>query len=560
MLGGSPAMAILFLAWLTGNASARANETAIDFVRDIKPILAARCHGCHGEKKQESGLRLDTVGGVNDGGNSGPAVVPGESGESLLVQAIIGAEGATKMPPKGPELTAEQIALVKRWIDEGAKMPADAPAAAAGRKSDHWSFQPLADPAPPAVTNSQAVRSPIDAFIVARLEAAGLAPSPEAERATLIRRASLDLVGMPPSVAEVDAFLADTRSDAYERLVERLLDSPHYGEHWGRHWLDVARYADSNGYTIDSGRSIWKYRDWVIGALNRNLPFDRFVIDQLAGDLIENPSVDRLIATGFHRNTLVNEEGGTDPEQFRVEAVVDRVSTTGAAFLGLTLGCARCHDHKYDPITQREFYQLFAIFNNCDEPTLSVPTDQQAKELPALLAEIAQVEKRLADVETNAPGRQGEWESRLLARLEAEAAVKAAEPQDSTVGKQPPDANAAEAGPQSKAPAEPEVPPVVREALAVPRDNRSEEQKKTLADAFRKVDPERIPLDKQLGELKQSEKQVKAAITTTLIVRERDKPRETHIHVRGDFLHAGATVGPGRAGHAAATGVAQRGA
>ena len=266
---------------------ARAEAPAVDFERDIKPILAAHCYACHGDKKQESGLRLDSASRLNAGGNSGPAVVAGKSGESLLVQAITGAEDVSKMPPKGPELSGDAIALIRRWVDEGAKLPADAPEVAAGPKADHWSFQPLGNPAPPGVKHLGAVRNPIDAFIVARLEAAGLAPSPPADKAALVRRASLDLVGLPPSVAEVDAFLADTRPDAYERLVDRLLASPHYGERWGRHWLDVARYADSNGYTIDSGRSIWKYRDWVIAACNGDLPFDRFVIDQLAGDLIE---------------------------------------------------------------------------------------------------------------------------------------------------------------------------------------------------------------------------------------------------------------------------------
>ena len=295
-------------------------------------------------------------------------------------------------------------------------MPDDGPLVAKRRSSDHWAFQPLNVGPAPSVKHSTLVRNPIDAFVFARLEAAALEPSPEADRPTLIRRLSLDLLGLPPTVAEVDAFVADTRDDAYERLVDRLLSSPHYGERWARNWLDIARYADSNGYTIDGGRSIWKYRDWVIAAFNRDLPFDEFTIEQLAGDMLANPTQDQMIATGFHRNTLVNEEGGTDPEQFRVEAVVDRVSTTGSAFLGLTVGCARCHDHKYDPISQREFYQLFAVFNGADEPTLQVPTDQQSKELPALEAEIAQAEMRLGMVDENAGGRQAEWEASLAPR------------------------------------------------------------------------------------------------------------------------------------------------
>ncbi len=393
----------------------------VDFARDIQPIFTANCAKCHGPEKQESGLRLDAPEGLLAGGNSGAAVAAGDADGSLLLQAIVGAGDVSKMPPKGLGLEPAQIELVRRWIAEGAKTPdASATVAAPARRhSDHWSFQPLSHPAPPAVQHPAAVLNPLDAFVVAGLEAAGLEPSPAADRATLARRVSLDLRGLLPTVAELDEFLTDTRPDAYERLVDRLLASPHYGEHWGRHWLDVARYADSNGYTIDGGRSIWKYRDWVIRALNSDLPFDRFTVEQLAGDMLPDAGVDQIIATGFHRNTLTNEEGGTDPEQFRVEAVVDRVSTTGAAFLGLTLGCARCHDHKYDPISQREFYQLFAIFNSADEPSLSVPTDQQAKELPALIAEIEQSEKRLADVDANSGGRQAEWERKLAARAEA---------------------------------------------------------------------------------------------------------------------------------------------
>ena len=389
----------------------------VDFLRDVQPILAAHCHECHGPDEQESGFRTDSGAALLAGGNSGPALLAGASGKSRLIKAVRGGdEQVSKMPPEGPALSPRQIELLARWIDEGAKVPGQSPAVSEGKKSDHWSFQPLGNVEPPPVKNTAWVRSPLDAFILARLEAATLAPSPAADKATLIRRLSLDLTGLPPTVAQVDAFMADERGDAYPRLVNRLLGSPHYGERWGRHWLDVARYADSNGYTIDSGRSIWKYRDWVIDAMNRDLPFDQFTIEQLAGDMLSGARTDQIVATGFHRNTLVNEEGGTDDEQFRVEAVVDRVSTTGEAFLGLTLGCARCHEHKFDPISQREFYELFAIFNNCDEPALPVPTDQQAKEMPALLAEIKQSEKRLAMVDANVAGRQAEWESRFAGR------------------------------------------------------------------------------------------------------------------------------------------------
>jgi hypothetical protein len=488
-----------------------AADEPVDFTRDVRPLLAAKCFECHGEKKQESGLRLDRAATLSEGGNSGPAFVPGKSAQSRIVKAITGNdEEVTKMPPEGPPLSESEIALVKRWIDEGAKLPADAePVAERRRGSDHWAFQPLANVEPPAVKNPAWARNGIDAFVLARIEAAGLEPSPEADKATLIRRASLDIVGLPPTIEEVDAFLADTSGDAYEKLVDRLLASPHYGERWGRHWLDVARYADSNGYTIDSGRSIWKYRDWVIESLNRDLPFDRFTIEQLAGDMLPGARLDQQIATGFHRNTMVNEEGGTDPEQFRVEAVVDRISTMGAAFLGLTLGCARCHDHKYDPISQREFYQLFAIFNGADEPSLQVPTQQQAKEMPALVAEIEQTLERLAMVDANADGRQADWESRFADGKNLEG-----------------------------------LPSEVQQALAVAKPERTKEQSEVLTKYYQTVDPERTPLSKRLAELEQQKKQMSSKITTTLVMHERDKPRETFVHVRGDFLSPGAKVEP----------------
>lgn len=487
----------------------------VDYRREIQPILAKHCYECHGPEKQKSGLRLDTVAAAKEGGYNGAAVVPGKSGESLLIAAVTGAGDVTKMPEDRPPLAAEEIDRLKDWIDQGATAPADdtpadeKPAAAKSAAGKHWAFQPLGRPAVPAVSRPEWPRNPIDAFILARLDADQLAPSPEADHATLIRRLSLDLTGLLPSPAEVEAFLADSRPDAYERLVERLLDSPRYGEKWARHWLDQARYADSNGYTIDSGRSIWKYRDWVIEALNRDLPFDQFAIEQLAGDMLPGATPEQIIATGFHRNTLRNEEGGTDAEQFRIESVADRVNTTASVFLGLTIGCARCHDHKYDPISQRDYYRFFALHNNADEPALPVPTMQQAREEPALVADIAQVEKRLAEVESNSGTRQQDWERKLT---------------QESLGALP--------GP-------------VRQALAVEPGQRSDEQKKLIAEEFRKVDPELVPLLTPLNELKERKKQLAARVTTTLVMQERATPRETYIHVRGDFLRHGAKVQPG---------------
>jgi hypothetical protein len=370
--------------------------SAADFERDVRPILTKNCIRCHGPEKQESGLRVDSVARLLQGGDRGPAIVPGKSGESLLIRALSGTDELERMPAESDPLSVDRIAVLKQWIDEGAKPPAGE-VIASRVNSDHWSFRPVVRPPLPTVSEPSWCRAPIDRFIRARLERESLSPSDEATRATLIRRLFFDLVGLPPRPDDVDAFLGDSNPDAYDRVVDRLLASPHHGERWGRHWLDQARYADSHGFTIDGPRSIWKYRDWVIAAINRDLPFDQFTIEQIAGDLLPSATTDQIIATGFHRNTLINQEGGTDPEQFRVEAVVDRVNTTGAVFLGLTIGCAQCHSHKYDPVSQREYYELFAFFNQCDEPNILAPTPVQAMQLSRLKSELAAVEVQLRD-------------------------------------------------------------------------------------------------------------------------------------------------------------------
>ncbi|MEJ7605322.1 MAG: PSD1 and planctomycete cytochrome C domain-containing protein [Bryobacteraceae bacterium] len=366
------------------------------FESTIKPILQINCIGCHSEKNLTSGFSLESKESIQRGGNRG-------SSSQILLDAIR-QTGDLKMPP-GRRLSAEQIAALEKWVADGLPM-ASGPAKAKRPATNHWSFQPPLKASLPQLPNASWVRTPIDAFILARLETVRLKPSAEADRATLIRRVSLDLTGLPPTKEEFQTFLTDRRSDAYEKLVDRLLDSPHYGERWGRHWLDVARYADSDGYTIDAPRDIWRYRDWVIRALNDDKPFDQFTIEQFAGDLLPQPTTDQLIATGFHRNTPSNFEGGIDFEQYRVEAVVDRVATTGAAYLGLTLGCARCHDHKYDPVSQREFYQFFSFFNNTEEidkeadrkhfnrPFLELPT-------PDDLAKQAEYDSKLKAMETD---------------------------------------------------------------------------------------------------------------------------------------------------------------
>src|SRR5262245_5454723 len=397
-----------------GEGRMRGAADPVDYLRDIKPILAKNCYACHGGEKQRAGLRLDTAKSALEGGNSGPVILRGKSGESRLIHAVTGTNDVTQMPPKGAKLTEREVTLISRWIDEGAKAPSDEVGQQTGKSSKHWAFQPPRQHPVPEIRNPKfQIRNPIDAFILARLEKEKIEPSPEADRVTLLRRVTLDLTGLLPSPEEVEAVVKDTSPDAYDRVVDRLLASPAYGERWGRHWLDAARYADSSGFTIDAARVIWPYRDWVINALNRDLPFDQFAIEQLAGDLLTNPRRDQLVATGFHRNTLFNMEGGVDQEQFRTEYVVDRVNTTGTVFLGLTIGCCQCHDHKFDPLSQREYYQLFAFFNSCDEPTLDLPTPEQERKRQRLQAEITALEKMRKAVDTTSAAGQLTWEAKL---------------------------------------------------------------------------------------------------------------------------------------------------
>lgn len=359
-------------------APARAGkESDIDFVRDVRPLLQKHCFRCHGGDQREGGLRLDLRSEALAGGDGGIAIRRGRSKESDLIRRISSSDPDLAMPPEGDQLTSNEIAVLEQWIDQGAKWP-DA-AAGGGVRSDHWSYQPIARPQLPSVQNTPWLRNSIDAFILARLESEGIAPSPEADRYTLIRRLYLDLVGLPPSLDEVDAFVNDRSTDAYRNLVSKLLQSPHFGERWGRHWLDMARYADSDGYEKDRARpNAWRWRDWVIDAINQDMPFDQFTVEQIAGDLLPDATDDQKLATAFHRQTLTNTEGGTDQEQFRVEACFDRTETTGAVWLGLTVGCARCHTHKYDAITQREYYQLFGFFNNGDETNMQVAVSDEA--------------------------------------------------------------------------------------------------------------------------------------------------------------------------------------
>jgi mono/diheme cytochrome c family protein len=385
----------------------------VDFAKQVKPILQRYCVSCHGSEMVESGFRADFGILLLDGRDRGTAIVPGNANKSLLYKVLIDDGDVAQMPFELPKLSDEQIALVKDWIDQGAKAAGDDKPSADGRPtSNHWAFQKVSRHALPTVRNAGWLQNEVDAFVLAKLEAEGLQPSPQATRSTLLRRLYLDLLGVLPTPEETQIFVNDDQPFAYERLVDRLLVSPRYGERWGRHWLDIARYADSNGFTIDGARSIWPYRDWVIKATNDDMPFDQFVIEQLAGDLLLKPTSDQIVATGFHRNTLINQEGGTDQEQFRVESVVDRVNTTGSAFLGLTVGCAQCHVHKYDPITQRDFYKLFAIFNNCDEPNIPLPSESQAADQARVKEGLAAIAKELKEHDAKRADGQPDWETR----------------------------------------------------------------------------------------------------------------------------------------------------
>jgi hypothetical protein len=342
-----------------GPAASRAAEP-VDFGRDIRPILSDKCFKCHGPAVQKAKLRLDERESAVDKG----AIVPGKATDSeLLARVLLPDSDEHRMPPVGVKerLTPDQVAKLKAWIEQGAEY------------KPHWAFVPPRRPSVPEIRNSKyEIRNPIDSFVLAKLRDNGLSLSPEADKATLLRRVTLDLTGLLPTPKEVEDFLKDDSPQAYEKVVDRLLASPHYGERQARHWLDLARYADSNGYTIDGARIIWPWRDWVINAFNADMPFDRFTTEQLAGDLLPNATLEQKIATGFHRNTSFNEEGGTDAEQFRVERTVDRANTTAAVWLGLTAGCAQCHDHKFDPISQKDYYSLYAFFDSCDEPTMPI--------------------------------------------------------------------------------------------------------------------------------------------------------------------------------------------
>lgn len=415
---GHGRLVLLCIGLAAASESAQVASTSVEFNRDIRPILSDKCLACHGPDpaKRNTKLRFDIESGAKIELSQGrAAIVPGDPAKSEMFRRITSDDKSLRMPPAyaGREkLTAGEIDVIRRWIEQGAQWQA------------HWSFIPPKRPAVPEVRQKDWVRNPIDNFVLQPLEAQGLRPSPEADRNTWIRRVTLDLTGLPPTPAEVDAFVRDSSPEAYEKVVDRLLESSRYAERMAYRWMEAARYADTNGYQSDGVREMWRWRDWVIDAFQRNMPFDRFTIEQIAGDLLPEPGLSQRIATAFHRNHRTSAEGGIVPEEFRVEYVADRAETTSVVWLGLTMGCARCHDHKYDPITQKEFYQLFGFFNSVpekglvynfgnEEPYIKAPTAEQQQQLEKLDRSIQAAENRFASLQGKLLKAQRQWERKL---------------------------------------------------------------------------------------------------------------------------------------------------
>ncbi len=521
MLRARLAWPLALVCFLSYAQTAPGPKGAPEYSRDIEPLLQQRCYLCHGPQQQMSNLRLDQK-------ESAMRVIqPGNSASSRLIRMVSGAEKVV-MPPVGQRLSPAEIGLLRAWIDQGAAWSATAGSAPA--TAAHWSFEKIRRPRPPAPRDGAWARNPIDRFILARLEAEGIAPSPEAAKTTLLRRVSLDLTGLPPTPPEIEAFLGDNRPDAYERVVDRLLDSPHYGEKWARYWLDLARYADSDGYEKDRSRPwAWRYRQWVIDALNRDMPYDEFTIEQLAGDLLPNRTIDTLVATGFNRNTLTNREGGTDPEQFRDEQVLDRAATLGTVWLGLTVGCAQCHNHKFDPISQKEFYQLTAFFNTQEE--VNIPAPMAGEIGPYLAARPTYDEQRRALLnEYRIPENQADWEDKLRY-----AALHPGEHDDWSFAYGEFTHSVDNA----------------RKVLFKPAAERSELQQEQMTELFLgscgNLYPKQHCAGLKLGEARTKLNELNAKMppySYAPVLLENDTPPKTYLHVKGDWREHGEEVRP----------------
>ena len=507
-------LALVFAIALATTAHACLTAASISdkvIYREIQSVLDHHCVKCHGRQRQEGGLRLDSSIGIHRGSDNGPIIITNNPDKSRLVQAIRGVLPATaRMPAKAPALPEALISRLVQWIRSGAIMPLDE--IEEPIDSTHWAFQTPQAPSLPNVREQSGPLNPIDHFVLSRLEEKGLRPSPQAPKATLARRVALDLTGVPLRPEELKSYMADPSPNAYEKLVDSLLASPHYGERWGRHWLDQARYADSNGFTRDFAREIWKYRDWVIDSINQNIPFDQFTIEQIAGDMLPSATLEQRLATGFHRNTLINEEGGTDPEQFRVDAIADRVATTGSVFMGLTLGCARCHPHKFDPISQREYFQIFALFNNCDEPKIDAPSLAQQIRGEVQQRDLIRSRIKKLDESLHALGEvflqaQYQWEQTIT-----------------------PEYRATLLGP-------------IQASLDLKPDKRTPEQQQLVKNLFKETEAARD----QFAQIDETHRlrQREPTIPTSLVVKERPEPRKTFVHKRGNFLDHGPSVQPG---------------
>ena len=501
----------------------------VDFGHDILPIFQSRCWGCHGADEQQGELRLDKSHFFQQGGRSGPVIQPGQSAASLLLQRITSSEA--RMPLDQTPLTRGQIDHLRRWIEQGAHWPTNLDNTG-DPKSTHWAYAVPVRPALPDAQHDDWPQNGIDSLVLAKLENHVLAPSRKAKKSRLLRRLCFDLNGLPPRLSVVDEFLADQRPDHVARQVDRLLASPAYGEKWTRTWLDAARYADSNGYQADQFRSVWPFRDWVIDALNADMPFDQFTLEQLAGDLLPTPSLPQQIATGFHRLTTCNVEAGVDPEENRTNQVLERVNTTGTLWLGTSLACCQCHSHKYDPFTQQEYYQFFAFFNNTplevsgegvqrefDGPKLELPLARhRAQALEHLQLSKTDLEKTLAEHSQTLEQQQATWEATLRKTLNTPVAPD--KPGKTSVT-QP-------------------LPTKIADVLAIARPERNPQQSKQLRKFYFDQDKTILKLRAQLQTVQQ---QIAAnQPDTTLVMIEQPSPRSNAVFVRGNFLDRGKEV------------------